>query len=140
MALKENKQQSHPAGSVEALSTCALATLAIGFAFLGYYGYSSDENNAKPWSIYDLPVLLPVCISFFYLASVPYLITAPVDSMDLSEKTVIKARHWYKLGVTWFLIGVLISLVSGSTIFTSNTNQTSDTASKDGDKFSQAKK
>lgn len=96
----------NPNGAIQAISSAAATTLAVGVAFLGFWGYGAASGKIA-WECKHLWVLFPAVLSYCSLAAVPFWVTRAKDE----EKEICRGRNLYVAGVTLLLIAMIIAIL-----------------------------
>lgn len=96
----------NPNGAVQAISSGAATALAVGVAFLGFWGFGAVSGKVG-WEFKHLLVLIPGALSYCFLAYVPYTVTRADDD----EAALLNGRRSYGVGVGLLLIAMFLSFV-----------------------------
>lgn len=94
----------NPNGAVQAISSGAATALAVGVAFLGFWGFGAVSGKVG-WELKHLFVLVPAALSYCLLAYVPYVVTRS----NQEEAALSTGRRSYGFGVGLLLIAMFLS-------------------------------
>ena len=94
----------NPNGAVQAISSGAATALAVGVAFLGFWGFGAVSGKVG-WELKHLFVLIPAALSYCLLAYVPYIVTRA----EKEEAALLRGRLSYGFGVGLLLIAMFLS-------------------------------
>jgi hypothetical protein len=98
---------SNPNGAIQAISSAAATTLAIGVAFLGFWGFGAYSGK-QAWECQHLWVLIPGALSYGLLAYVPFIATSAVKEED----ALVRARYCYGAGISLLLLAISVSFAT----------------------------
>lgn len=96
----------NPNGAVQAISSGAATTLAVGVAFLSFWGFGAVSGKVA-WEPKHLLVLIPGALSYCFLAYVPYIVTR----LDNEEAALLRGRRSYGVGAGLLLFAMFVSFV-----------------------------
>jgi len=100
-------ESKHPDGSVQAISSAAVALLALLVAYIGYTSF----KNPDPWRAVDLFIqIIPSVAAAISLVVVPWLATQPRAANE-AYKSIRWARGLFLLGALAALTAMLIPLL-----------------------------
>ena len=94
----------NPNGAIQAISSGAATALAVGVAFLGFWGFGSVSGKVA-WEYKNYFVLIPGALSFCLLAYVPFVVTCTENE----EASLLRGRQLYGFGAGLLLISIFLS-------------------------------
>lgn len=97
-----------PTGSIVGLCSASATLVAVGMAFLGYWGI----HEPAPWHRSEVLVAVVSFVGFAALGAVPWIATTPVAE-EAAEK-IVAARRAFALGFASLWLAMVIAVLAAA--------------------------